>query len=55
MAAVLTIALLLVLVIYSRSVWSVTRHAWSELMRYLTLVLGLLFVMALLVLLYVLS
>lgn len=53
MAAVLIIALLLVLAFYSRSVWSVTRHAFGELMRYLTLVLGLVFVMALLALLYV--
>jgi hypothetical protein len=52
MAALLSIAVLvLVLGLYGRSVASNTRHALGMLMRYLTLVLGLAFVLAMLLLL----
>lgn len=52
MITLLCIGMLAVLALYGRSVLSVTRHAFSELFRYLTLVLGLLFVAAMLLLLF---
>lgn len=48
---VITIACLLVLGLYGRSVASTTRHALGELLRYLALVLGILFIAAMLLLL----
>lgn len=52
MAVLLGGLLLLVLFLYGRSVAGGTRHALTELFRFLTLVLGLVFVAGLLVLLY---
>jgi len=51
MAYLLVIALATVLYLYGRSVFSATRHSLRELMGFLTLVLGGLFIAVLLVLL----
>ena len=51
MAVILILALVVVLFLYGRSVAGMTRHALEELFRYLTLILGLLFIVALLILL----
>ncbi len=56
MAYVVSIGLvLLVLALYGRSVLSSTRHSLRELVQFLTLLVGILFIGALLVLLYVQS
>jgi len=51
MALLLGGILVLVLFLYGRSVAGVTRHALLELFRYVTLILGLMFIALLLVLL----
>lgn len=53
MAALLivSVALVAVLVLYGRAVVGMVRHAFCELVRYLTLVIGVVFIVAMLILL----
>lgn len=57
MAALLivTLVLVVVLVLYGRAVVGMVRHAFRELVRYLTLVIGVVFIVAMLILLTILS
>lgn len=57
MAALLIVTLVLVavLVLYGRAVVGLVRHAFRELVQYLTLIIGVVFIVAMLMLIFLLS